>query len=84
MRTFETLASRKKLITTNASIVKYPFFDAQNILIIDRNQVEIPVEFFQSQFRELNPIDLEMLSLETWIQEIFIKSDTTYWSKVLD
>lgn len=83
MRTFETLASGKKLITTNPSIAKYPFFDTQNILIIDRNQIEIPAEFFQTQFKELDSKDFEMLSMESWIREIFIESNKEYWSQVL-
>ena len=34
MRTIENLALGKKIITTNADIVNYPFFDAKCILYV--------------------------------------------------
>ena len=48
MRTFEALGAGKKLITTNAFIKEYFFFNENNILIIERNQTEFNYDFFLS------------------------------------
>lgn len=78
-RTYEVLASGTKLITTNPEIANYPFYDPQNILIIDRENPKIPIEFFQSDFKKYSPEVLAKLSLDYWIQALFSsdKKDTT-------
>ena len=81
MRTFETLASGKKLLTTNSDIINYPFFDDDLILIIDRNHVEMNVKFFQSASKKINPETLEMMTLDSWIECLFIKDQDDYWKK---
>lgn len=80
MRTFETLASGKKLLTTNPDIRNYPFYDPQNILILDRNQMEINLQFFQSEFSQLNRETLEMMSLDSWIRCLFVENQDNYWA----
>jgi hypothetical protein len=47
MRTLEALALGKKLITTNSSIKSYPFYDSNQILIIDRKNPELNSNFFK-------------------------------------
>jgi hypothetical protein len=47
MRTLEALALGKKLITTNASIKNYPFYDPNQILIIDRENPQLHSGFFK-------------------------------------
>lgn len=81
MRTFETLVAGKKLVTTNSDIKNYPFFDNQNILIIDRANIKIEEEFFKSNFKEIEPEVLEMMSLDSWINCIFIQEQDVYWKK---
>ena len=41
-RIFEALGYRKKLVTTNTDVVNYDFYNPQNILVIDENNIEIP------------------------------------------
>lgn len=84
MRTFETLAAGKKLITTNPDIRNYPFYNPQNILYINREKIELSFDFFQSDFQELTSHDLEKMSLKSWLMEVFFENDSTYWSIVLD
>lgn len=79
MRTFETLASGKKLLTTNSDIKNYPFYDPQNILILDRNDLKISPEFFNTPFQEINHETQEMMSLDSWISCLFIKNQDDYW-----
>lgn len=72
MRTFETLASKKKLVTTNPEIKNYPFYHSQNILVIDRNSVELDLSFFQSEFRKIDEQDLYKMSLASWLEDVFL------------
>lgn len=81
MRTFETLASGKKLLTTNSDIKNYPFYDAENIMILNRGQIEIAAEFFKSDFKKLDPENLEMMTLDSWINCVFLKNQDNYWMK---
>ena len=81
MRTFETLASDKKLLTTNSDINNYPFYDAENIMILNRNQIEIDAEFFKSDFKKIDPTTLEMMTLDSWISCLFVKDQDDYWMK---
>lgn len=74
MRTFEVLGAGRKLITTNEAIKSYPFYDANNILVIDRGNPVIDREFFSSRFHQI-PISVrENMSLRGWIQEIFMSA----------
>ena len=49
MRTFETLALGKKLITTNKNIVYYDFYSSNNIFVVD-GKSKVPLSFFESEF----------------------------------
>jgi hypothetical protein len=71
MRTIETIALRKKIITTNNSIMSYDFYHPNNVHIISRNEVAIPKDFLESPFREVNDEIVNRYSLESWIIEIF-------------
>ena len=70
IRTFEVLASGRKLITTNSDIVNYEFYSADRILIIDRKNPIISTDFL---FKEIAPISnefLEKYSLKSWLFEV--------------
>lgn len=54
IRTFEVLGANLKLVTTNNNIKKESFFDAQQVLVINRNNIKIPVEFFQQAITKNN------------------------------
>lgn len=71
MRTIEMIGAEKKLITTNAAIKEYDFYDEQNILVIDREHPVISKTFFTEPYK---PIDKKIrynYSIEGWIKEIF-------------
>lgn len=74
MRTFETLGARRKLITTNKDIVNYDFYNPRNILVVDRNNIQIPKKFLEEPFEEL-PEDLyKKYSLTRWLSEVLLES----------
>ncbi len=83
MRTFETLGSGRKLITTNPDIKKYPFFDPQNIYIIDRDHVDFQLDFFRSEFKAIDPELLKSMSLQGWVEEVFGIRNVNYWNDIL-
>ncbi len=80
MRTFETLISGKKLLTTNSDIENYPFYNPENILILNRNDLKIDTDFFKTEFQKIAPETLEMMSLDSWIHCLFIKEQDDYWT----
>lgn len=71
MRTFEALGSCRKLITTNKYISDYPFYNSNNILIIERNQKEFPIEFFITKFADYEESFYIESSLYGWLNFIF-------------
>ena len=71
MRTVETIGARRKLITTNADIRNYDFYDDNNILIVDRNNVVIPDSFINTPFKPLPDEIYDKYSLSSWLKTIF-------------
>jgi hypothetical protein len=49
MRTIETLGAGRKLLTTNADVVNYDFYHPNNILVVNRNRIEIPESFIETK-----------------------------------
>ncbi|WP_420572509.1 hypothetical protein [Kordia sp.] len=70
-RIFEALGHRKKLITTNKDIVNYDFYHPQNILVVDESNIEIPTDFVDSPYVEIEEAILSKYKIENWIRPIF-------------
>lgn len=70
-RFFEAMAYQKKLITTNADVATYDFYDPNNILIVDRENPEIPDSFLRSQYVPLPESIYNKYTLETWVNTVF-------------
>lgn len=71
MRTFEVLGAGCKLITTNAHIKEYPFYNTNNIFIIDRNNPHIEKAFIEKPFIPYSKEINHTYSLVGWIEDIF-------------
>ena len=69
MRTFETLGSELKLITTNKNISKESFYDQNNIMILDRKNINLDLNFFKTSF--ITDEKLLQYSFEHWISNLF-------------
>lgn len=80
IRTFEVLASGRKLITTNSDIKNYPFYNPNNVLILDRAHIELNQSFFKSEFEKIDDEVLYMMSLDSFIECLFIKDQNKYWN----
>lgn len=72
MRTIEMIGMGKKLITTNKSIRNYPFYNEDNILIIDRNNIQIPKSFFESNFKAIDKEIIDDLRIESWLKKVLL------------
>lgn len=70
IRTLETLSLGKKLITTNATIKDYPFYDESCIYVMDRNSPAVPDSFFQKQFSASCLKELERYELKNWLDTL--------------
>lgn len=81
MRTFEALGAGKKIITTNKEIIKFPFYNENNIGIIDRANPVLDKEFFDTPFVEIDESVLYNMSLSGWLYSIFVESTPGYWIK---
>jgi hypothetical protein len=57
MRTFEVLGKEKKLITTNRNIENYDFYNASNIMVVDRLNPVIDKDFINTDYQQL-PINI--------------------------
>jgi hypothetical protein len=71
MRTFEVLASGRKLITTNRRIELESFFDPQRILVIERTCPAIPDHFLRSAAAPLADDFFSRYSIDGWLEELF-------------
>jgi len=73
MRTFETMGANKKLITTNQHVREYDFFNAQNILVIDRHSINIiPQSFLESPYVPLSADLYYKYSVAGWLDDFLV------------
>ncbi|MDM1373359.1 hypothetical protein [Myroides marinus] len=83
MRTFETLGAGRKLITTNAEVKKYPFYNENNILVINRGDIKVDKSFFKTMYEPLSEKLLYAMSVEGWVDEVFCVEPMNTWNSVL-
>lgn len=74
IRTLETLASGKKMVTTNSDIINYDFYDSNNICVVDRKNIKIPEKFINGKY-EFNGKSsiLEKYTAKGWVEDVFGK-----------
>jgi hypothetical protein len=70
-RVFESLAYQKKLIITNPSIKNYPFYNPNNILVIDEDDPQIPTSFLDTKYQPINESIYNQFTINTWVKTIF-------------
>jgi len=71
MRTIEILATGRKLITTNKDIINYDFYNSSNILIIDRDNPNLQLDFFLLESDEEDLKNLKKYRLDNWLKSMF-------------
>lgn len=82
MRTFEAIGAGKKLITTNADIRRYPFYNSKNIFVFDRKEIHLEEDFFFNEYEPLEKDLYNKCSIDGWIEDVFLRNENNFWSKV--
>jgi len=80
MRTFEAIGAKRKMITTNGEVVKFPFYNENNVCLIDRNDIVLKDEFFRSEYQPLDDELYEKLSIEGWLYNVFLNGEESFWN----
>lgn len=70
-RVFEALGCGKKLITTNKSVMQYVFYKPENILVIDKLNPIIPIEFLEQKSVEVPESIKSKYRREAWLNKVF-------------
>lgn len=70
-RIFEALAYQKKIITSNKSVMEYDFYNPNNILVIDDENLEISISFFQTSYEPLSDEVYQKYTIENWVSTVF-------------
>ena len=71
IRTLETLLAGKKIITTNADIINYDFYNPENVCVIDREHIQIPKNFFEKKYVPIEYKILKKYTAEGWVRDVF-------------
>jgi hypothetical protein len=72
IRTIEMLGAKRKLITTNNDIVNYDFYNAENILLINRDNPILNDSFLLKPYKEIDKDIYDRYSLSRWIDDVLL------------
>lgn len=70
-RIFEALAYQRKIITTNASIKKYDFYNENNILILNENNLYEIKDFVNTDFVPIDDAIYFKYTIVNWVNTVF-------------
>jgi hypothetical protein len=70
MRTFEAMGASKKLVTTNARIREYDFYNSDNICVVDRSSAKIPQAFLDTPYLALTDTIYSKYKLQNWMDDL--------------
>jgi hypothetical protein len=70
-RVFESIGLQKKLITTNRNIVDYDFYNPNNILVIDEENIQIDPHFFKIPYEPIPESIYNNYTLDTFLKKVF-------------
>lgn len=71
MRTIECLGSECKLVTNNKLIEDADFFNPNNIIVYDGEDIDIPIDFISAPYVRLPDSIYSYYSIESWLESIF-------------
>lgn len=70
MRVFECLAANRKLLTTNKHLIETPYYNPQEMKILNVNELNLIFEWLKDNSRcHIN--DIKKFSIESWVSDIF-------------
>jgi glycosyltransferase involved in cell wall biosynthesis len=83
MRTIESLALGRKLITTNETIREYPFFDPQTIFVVDRRNPVVPESFFLESAGPDVAAKMHEYEITKWVSKVLSGGQQSHVKKIL-
>jgi hypothetical protein len=75
-RAMESLFNEIKLITDNRNIVKYDFYDKENVFIIDQDDIALLPEFLRRPYKKIDHEIVSLYTFENWIKKILSTEGT--------
>ena len=69
-RIFESLGMNKKIITNNRAVMEYDFYNSNNILVIDFDNLVIPKSFFQTPFQPVDEAIKQQYHLRSFVKTV--------------
>jgi len=70
-RVMEGIALEKKIISTNTDLVNYDFYNPNNIVIVDSNNIYIDEIFFRTPYESIPPEIVQKYHVSSWVNEVF-------------
>jgi hypothetical protein len=72
MRTIETLGARRQLVTSNATVERYRFFEPSRVLVVDPTapDADAIVDFMRAPAERLDEEQYRLYSIDSWVEEI--------------
>lgn len=67
LRVMEALFLQKKLVTNNLDIINYDFYNANNIFVIGKDNIEDIKGFIDSKYQKINPKIIEKYDFSKWL-----------------
>ncbi|MCT4174035.1 lipopolysaccharide biosynthesis protein [Elizabethkingia anophelis] len=83
MRTFEAIGAKRKLITTNKEIFKFGFYNSNNIYYLDRDNIKVDLDFFDTPYLQTESELYKKLSISGWIYNLFVDDENEYWNNCI-
>lgn len=83
IRTMESIAANKKLITTNENVKKYDLYHPDNVLVIHRSHPVIDQEWLQRPFKKLDRSVYDKYSVSQWTQCILSGTQLNYFRNTI-
>ena len=78
IRTMEALGAKKKLITTNKDILKYDFYNPNNIFLLDNDNIDEIVDFIKTDYEPLPESIYKKYSIKAWLQSMIEERHIKY------
>ena len=72
LRPMEAMFFKKKLITNNADIINYNFYNSENIFILGQRPLEEIPAFLDEPVREVPEDILDEYRMENWLEDFFL------------
>ncbi|UNC93565.1 CgeB family protein [Candidatus Contubernalis alkaliaceticus] len=78
MRTIEALGAKRKIITSNANIKKYDFYNANNIFILNEHNLSEIELFLKNTYEPVQADVYSKYSLHSWVEAVINERNNNY------